>query len=122
MTVPPLSDQVGGPVGGGAGPVPPAGEELADAVVFAVTAVPGVAGMHSGRFGEVATYLPGRRVSGVRVRSELVEVHVTVQWGFDLLPTADAIRTVAELVAARPVDVVIQDVLGPLEVGPANPA
>jgi len=98
------------------------GAELADDVVAAVVAVPGVAAMHSGRFGEVATYLPGRRVAGVRVRADLVEVHVTANWGSDLLPLADAIRLAAASVASRTVHVVIQDVLGPIEDGPATEA
>lgn len=107
------------PDGPAAAPAPPLvapDEELADVIVVMVTTVPGVAAMHSGRFGEVATYLPGRRVAGVRVRADRVEVHVTVTWGADLLTTADAIRAVAEPVAGRPVHVVIQDVLGPPDV------
>ncbi|MFD4183444.1 hypothetical protein ACFWPB_20405, partial [Rhodococcus sp. NPDC058514] len=39
--------------------------EPADLIADAVLAVPGVAGLHGGMFGEVATYLPGRRVLGV---------------------------------------------------------
>ncbi len=100
----------------------PAGAELADQIVVAVTSVPGVAAMHSGRFGEVATYLPGRRVAGVRIRSDLVEVHVTLTWGTDLRSTADAVRAAAEPVAGRAVHVVIQDVLGPHEAAEATSA
>ncbi|NED70757.1 hypothetical protein G3I15_58540, partial [Streptomyces sp. SID10244] len=36
-------------------------------VADAVTAVPGVTGLYGGVFGEIATYLPGGRVSGVVV-------------------------------------------------------
>lgn len=86
---------------------------LADAVVAAVTAVPGVAAMHSGRFGEVATYLPGRRVAGVQLRPDRAELHVALVWGRDLLATAAAVRLAAEPLVGRPVHVVIEDVLGP---------
>jgi uncharacterized alkaline shock family protein YloU len=86
---------------------------LAERVVAAVTAVPGVVAMHPGRFGEVATHLPGRRVVGVQLRADLVEVHVMLAWEADLLRTADAVRAAAVAAAGRPVDVVVQDVLGP---------
>jgi hypothetical protein len=87
--------------------------ELADAVLAAVTAVPGVAAMHSGRFGEVATYLPGRRVPGVQLRDDRAEVHIVVHWGRDLLATAAAVRLAAEPLAGRLVHVVIEDVIHP---------
>jgi len=48
----------------------------AEAVAAAVVAVPGVARMSGGVSGEVATYLPGRRVTGVRLRSSHVVLHV----------------------------------------------
>ena len=41
--------------------------EPADVVAAAVRSVPGVAGLHAGMFGEVGTYLPGRRVAGIRI-------------------------------------------------------
>jgi len=86
---------------------------LADSVLVAVTAVPGVAAMHSGRFGEVATYLSGRRVPGVQLRDDRAEVHVVAHWGRDLLATAAAVRLAAESLALRPVHVVIEDVIHP---------
>ena len=46
--------------------------ELADSIAAAVLAVPGVAALHPGMFGEVGTYLPGRRVTGVRITDDEV--------------------------------------------------
>jgi len=92
-------------------------EEIADRVRAAVLAVPGVADMHSGSFGEVATYLPGRRVDGVRVRSDSTEVHVVIEWGVPAGRTADAVRAATAKITATRVDVVIQDVAAPVGVG-----
>lgn len=89
------------------------GPELADDVVRTVTAIPGVAGMHGGLFGEVGTYLPGRKVAGVRETSQTVEVHVAVDWGVELARIADAVRVaVAKLpgVAGRAVAVYVEDI------------
>jgi len=98
---------------------PRTGVDLADLVVASVTAVPGVAAMHPGSFGEAATYLPGRRVLGVQLRDDGAEVHVTLAWGADVLSTADAVRTAARAVVDRPVHVVVEDVLAPLGTGTA---
>lgn len=91
--------------------------ETADVVSRLTLGVPGVAALHPGRFGEAATHLPGRRVTGVQVRDDLVEVHVTLLWGADVLATADAVRAAAEPVVARPVHVTVEDVLAPGERG-----
>ncbi|MCX8561950.1 Asp23/Gls24 family envelope stress response protein [Mycolicibacterium mucogenicum] len=86
-------------------------EDPAERVAAAVSAVEGVAGLHAGMFGEVATYLPGRRVSGVRIGPDRVDVHVSLVLGVPVRPTAAAIqRAVAELVAL-PVDVTIEDLV-----------
>ena len=86
---------------------------MADRVRAAVLAVPGVADMHAGSFGEVATYLPGRRVVGVRMRTDVTEVDVVVDWGADVLATADAVRAAVQAVNGPTVTVVIQDVAAP---------
>ena len=100
---------------GAALPAAGAPETLADRVVSAVTAVPGVAAMHSGMFGEVATHLSGRRVRGIQLRDDLVEIHITLNWAADLLTTADAVRYAAGVLVGRPVRIVIEDVLAPTE-------
>lgn len=82
-----------------------------DAVAAAALGCPLVAGMSGGRFGEVATYLPGRRLVGVRVEGEEVEVHVVARWGTPLPEVADAVRrAVAPFVDGRAVTVYIEDI------------
>ena len=75
-----------------------------DLIAAAVLAVPHVVALSPGRFREIATYLPGRRVEGVRVRPELVEVHVVARYG----------PTVAEVGAA--VNAAVVAIVGPVEV------
>jgi hypothetical protein len=48
----------------------------ADRIATAVQAARHIAGLDSGRYGEIATYLPGRRVNGVRIRPESVTIGV----------------------------------------------
>jgi uncharacterized alkaline shock family protein YloU len=85
--------------------------ELADSIAAATLAVPGVAALHPGMFGEVGTYLPGRRVTGVRVTDGTVDVHVTVHEGVDVRRTAAAVRDAVVLVApGSTVDVTVEDV------------
>ena len=57
---------------------------LAEAVAAAVLAHPGVARLSGGAFGTVASYLPGRRVVGVRLPLEdtdPVEIAVVARMG-----------------------------------------
>ena len=82
-----------------------------DAVTRATLSCPGVAGMSSGPVGEVASYLPGRRVPGVRVTDEGVEVHVVARWDQVLPALAEAVRTAVSAIApGRRVSVFIDDV------------
>ncbi len=82
-----------------------------DAVAAAVSGCPLVAGMSGGRFGEVATYLPGRRLVGVRLQGEELELHVVARWGTPLPDVADAVRrAVAGVAGGRPVTVYIEDI------------
>lgn len=85
--------------------------EQADRIAAAVLAVPGVAGLHAGMFGEVATYLPGRRVTGVRVASDVVEVHVSVVIDAPIPATAGAIRRAVAPLSPLPVNVTVEDVV-----------
>ncbi len=87
--------------------------ETADAIAAAARSVPGVADLHTGAFGEVATYLPGRRVNGVRMRDDVTEVHVTLIWGAPVLPTAEEVRRVVATLVTTPVDITIEDVVDP---------
>jgi hypothetical protein len=54
-------------------------ETVAESVATIVSAHDGVARLAAGRFGEVATYLPGRRITGVRVSDDDVEVHIVAR-------------------------------------------
>lgn len=96
--------------------------ELADRVAERVRAVPGVVGLHAGTFGEAATYLPGRRITGVRMGDEEVGVHVVTEWDRDVRHVAAAVRSaLSELLPSRPVTVTVEDVAQPGEVeGPAG--
>ncbi|CAN5290919.1 hypothetical protein BH20ACT22_BH20ACT22_00420 [soil metagenome] len=85
----------------------------ADAEVIAtvVAACPSVARLYPGRVAEVATYLPGRRVEGVRLAEDQLEVHVVAAWDVPLPHVADEVRGAAAPVAGGlPVAVYIDDV------------
>ncbi len=91
------------------GPAEVAG--LADRIVGAVTGCAAVAGLTEAPGGPVATYLPGRTVSGVAVRAGEVEVCVVARYGQPLQAVAAQVRqAVAALVPDRVVDVVIGDI------------
>lgn len=87
--------------------------EIADLVAAAALAVDGVADLHTGTFGEVATYLPGRRVGGVRIAADVTEVHLVLRWGAPVLATADAVRIAVQPLVGTRVDVAVQDVVDP---------
>jgi hypothetical protein len=86
-------------------PFPASGPDP-DLVAAAVLAVPHVAALSGGRVGEIATYLPGRRVDGVRVRPGQVEVHVVAPYGPTMAEVAAAVRA-AVVDAVGPVEVVV---------------
>ncbi len=92
-------------------PAPAEVAELADLIVGAVTRCAAVAGLAEAPGGPVATYLPGRTVSGVAVRPGEVEVCVVARYGLPLPEVAARIRqAVAPLVPNRVVHVVIGDI------------
>lgn len=85
--------------------------ELADRVAAAAVAVLGVTGLAGGHAGEIATYLPGRRVLGVRTGpAGRVEVHVVAEYGTDLAGVAESVRDVVHAVVDAPVDIHVDDV------------
>ncbi|OUZ08598.1 hypothetical protein BHE97_13065 [Aeromicrobium sp. PE09-221] len=81
----------------------------AETIAEAVRAIDGVHGLHGGVFGEVATYLPGGRVPGVRIGDDGVEVHIVVRAGRPVLPVANAVRTAVEAITAGPTHVTVED-------------
>ena len=82
----------------------------ADRVAALVRAIPGVADLHPGMFGEVGTYLPGRRVPGVRLTETGIDVHVSVFFGAPVREVAAQIRRAVAAEVGGPVDVTIEDV------------
>lgn len=90
--------------------IPDDPELVADLVADTAMSVPGVTDLHAGAFGEVATYLPGRRVAGVRLAAHLTEVHVVVAMGMPVLEVAEAVRGAVQLLVPTPVDVFVEDV------------
>ncbi len=89
----------------------------AEQAAEAALAVPGVARLHAGSFGEVGTYLPGRRVTGIRIRDEISEVHVVATMGTPLRELADAVRDAVAPFLDTPVQVVVEDVVPETGVG-----
>jgi hypothetical protein len=88
--------------------------DLAEAAADAALRVPGVAGLSAGTGVEVATYYPGGKTLGVRLRDDGAEVHI-VAGRAPLPPLAEEVavavgRVLAAAGAARPVTVVVDDV------------
>jgi hypothetical protein len=82
----------------------------AEEIASTVATCPAVAAMSAGPTGTVATYLPGRRVFGVRVRNRRVEIHVVGVWGVPIPSLVSEVRrSVAELVDGHDVDIVVED-------------
>ena len=106
MTDAAVPDRPEGPVPGGQVPV--------EAVAAAVERCAGVASLSAGALGGFGTYLPGRRIAGVRVGDDAVELHVVARWGISIPSLAADVRAaVAPLVPGRTVDVVVDDVTLP---------
>ncbi|GAA1846975.1 hypothetical protein GCM10009836_28180 [Pseudonocardia ailaonensis] len=90
--------------------------DLPQAVAAAVLAHPAVVRLDGGPFGSIASYLPGRRVVGVRVGvgDGPVEVAVVVlrPWPAGLPAVAEEIAAaVRGVVGERAVDVTVADVV-----------
>lgn len=82
----------------------------ADLLAAAALGCPGVAKLSPAGQRQVATYLPGRRVLGVRVGDDRVEIAVVVRWGVTAAEVDRQVRgAVAPYALARLVDVHIAD-------------
>lgn len=80
-----------------------------DAVAAAALACEDVVAVTGGLFG-AGTYLPGRRVPGVRITDDGVEVHVVARFGPSMDEIARAVSaSVAPVAGGRPVSVVVED-------------
>lgn len=85
-----------------------------DTVSRLTTDCPSVARMAGGAHGEIATYLPGRRVQGVRILEDRVEVHVVARWRASLPGVAEEVRrSLRPVVGVVPVEVYIDDIEPP---------
>jgi len=93
----------------------PTGDELADRVAAVVLTVRGVTGLHGGMFGETATYLPGRRVLGVRLTENVTDIHLTLTYGAPVFATAQQVRTAVAALVPGPVNVTVEDVTSPTD-------
>ena len=92
-----------------------------EAVAAAAQGCPVVAGLTGGRFGEIATYRPGRRIVGVREVGGAVEVHLVARWGSPLPELADVVRSAVEPFAGGlPVAVFVEDIELPGAPSPAE--
>jgi hypothetical protein len=81
------------------------------AVAAAVQGCAGVSALDSGRFGEIASYLPGGRVPGVVVRDRSVLVGVRSRWGVSAADLfAEIASAVAPLIGRRWVEVAVGDI------------
>ena len=67
-------------------------------------------GLVGGRLGGAGAYLPGRRITGVAVRDQDIEVHVIGCYGVPVGTIAAEVRRAAESFASGyPVHVIIED-------------
>lgn len=82
-----------------------------DAIAAATLACPAVAGLHEGGARAVATYLPGRRVVGVRVEDGRVLVSVVLVSGSSVQALEEQVRiALAPHARGRQIDVHVADV------------
>jgi hypothetical protein len=95
----------------GSGSVPALDTADVDAIAAAMMACPAVAGLHEGGTRAVATFLPGRRVVGVRVEDKRVLVSVVLASGSSVRLLEAQVRSrLAPHVGDRQVDVHVADV------------
>jgi hypothetical protein len=70
--------------------------------------------LDGGPLSGVATYLPGRRVPGIRISDGRLEVHVRGAWNVPVATIASQIRSaLAALAPGMPIDIVLTDVAEP---------
>ncbi|GAA1907873.1 hypothetical protein [Lapillicoccus jejuensis] len=76
-------------------------DDLAERLRDLALGVPGVVSLYPGTFGEIATYLPSRRVAGIRVLPDAVHIHVCAVKGVRTGQVADSIADRLEPEAQR---------------------
>ena len=111
MTVDPAD-----PVAPAAAPIGREVDRRVDPIVAAVLACPLVARLHGARDGQAVTYLPGRRVTGIRITVDEVAIHVVARYPAVMDQVAGQVRrAVAPFVGGLRVDVAIEDLAVPGE-------
>lgn len=109
---------------GAESPLSPPGEaadpeddvRLAESIRTAVLATPGVAAMGGGRLVEAATYWVNRKVMGVVIHPDAIEVHIVVRYpeGLPVTELDGRLRARLEpLAAGRRTDIVFEDLVIP---------
>jgi uncharacterized alkaline shock family protein YloU len=84
--------------------------EIADSVAAAALSVAGVVELHGGQFGEIATYLPGRKVVGIRVDADVCDIHITAGYPTDVHAVARGVLAAVQPLVPVPVSVTVEDV------------
>ncbi len=102
-----------GPQQASAPPPAPQGGQIVDDVAAAVLTVDGVIALHGGLFGENATYVPGRRVRGIRIGENATGIHLTATYGAAIPITAQQVRHAVAAVIPGPVNVTVEDLAPP---------
>lgn len=84
----------------------PVDRSVADRLAAVIRAVPGVADLHAGRYGEVALLYPRHRVIGIRRSSSALEVHLVVDLNHPrpLTEIAAEVRHVVQQTGGQHVD------------------
>ena len=94
----------------GTSSAPPGAIRQVEDIAAAASAAPGVASLSGGRLAGVGTYLPGRRVTGVVIRDDDLEVHVIGRYGVPVAEIAAGLRQAVEpYTGDRTVHVITED-------------
>jgi hypothetical protein len=88
-------------------------DTLAERLAEAAEQHAAVARLEGGGLVETATYLPGRRVMGVRESDSSVEVHVVLHWppahGRSIPAIVDDLRASLGRLTSKPLTIVVRD-------------
>lgn len=94
-----------------------------DALAAAVRDCPAVAELARGRVAAAVTYLPGRRVTGVRVADNTIDIDVVLRWPHSVSQLVSQVRAgVARHAGDRRVDIAVVDVALPGDGELADPS
>lgn len=85
-----------------------------DQVAAAVQDCPAVDALVEGPPAMAATYLPRRRVTGIRIEGDVVTIQVRLRWGSTVGQLARQVwRSVSPLAGSHRVDIVVADITAP---------